>query len=100
MTRLPIKYSEEKLDEVCRRHRIRRLRVFGSALRDDFGPASDIDVLVEFEQGAVVGFAIVDVQNDLAAVFGGRKVDLVNPKYISRFIRDEVLTSAEEIYAA
>ena len=100
MTRLPIKYSEEKLDEVCRRHRIRRLRVFGSALRDDFGPASDIDVLVEFEQGAVVGFAIVDVQNDLAAVFGGRKVDLVNPKYISRFIRDEVLTSADEIYAA
>jgi predicted nucleotidyltransferase len=100
MTRLPIEFSEEKLDDVCRKHHIRRLRVFGSALRDDFGPASDIDVLVEFAPGAVVGFAIVDVENDLAEVFGGRKIDLVNPKYISRFIRDEVLTSAEEIYAA
>jgi predicted nucleotidyltransferase len=100
MNQLPIEYSEAKLDEVCSKHHIRRLRVFGSVLRDDFGPSSDIDVLIEFEPGVSVGFAIVDVQNDLSDVFGGRPVDLVNPKYISRFIRHEVLTSAEEIYAA
>jgi predicted nucleotidyltransferase len=100
MRQLPFDYAQEGLDEVCRRHRIRRLRVFGSVLRDDFKPGSDVDVLVEFEPGTVVGFAIVDVQADLSEVFGGRKVDLVNPKYISRFIRDEVLATAEEIYAA
>ena len=100
MTQLPIKYSEEKLDEVCRKHHIRRLRLFGSVLRDDFAPSSDVDVLVEFDLGTVIGLGIIDVQNDLGEVFGGRKVDLVNPRYISRFIRDEVLGTAEDIYAA
>ncbi len=100
MAQVPVDYSQERLAAVCRRHGIRRLRLFGSALRDDFGPDSDIDMLVEFEPGKTTGFEIVAVERDLSDVFGGRKVDLVNPRYISRFIRDHVLSSAEDIYAA
>jgi uncharacterized protein len=93
-------YPQDELVAICRRHHIRRLALFGSALRDDFGPHSDIDLLVEFEPGTTVGFRIFRVEEELSALFGGRKVDLVNPKYLNRWIKNEVLTSAEEIYAA
>lgn len=84
----------EKLAEVCKRHHIQRLAVFGSALRDDFTPESDVDVLVEFEPGHTPGWEIVDIGDDLSEVFGGRYVDMVDPKFIIPSLRDRILTSA------
>ncbi|MBI2536020.1 MAG: nucleotidyltransferase domain-containing protein [Gemmatimonadetes bacterium] len=93
-------YDRAKLAELCRRHRIRRLSLFGSVLRDDFGPDSDVDVLVEFEPGHTPGLAIVDVEDELSALFGGRRVDLVTEKSLHRLIRRQVLSSALVQYAA
>jgi hypothetical protein len=89
-----------QIAEFCRRNHIRRLSLFGSILRDDFGPESDIDVLVEFEPGHVPGFRFIRLQDELSRLFGGRRVDLVTPKFLNRRIRDEVLNSAEVQYAA
>ena len=84
----------------CRRNHIRRLYLFGSALRDDFGPESDVDVLVEFETGHVPGFfRLFDMEAELSTLFGGRKVDLRTPQDLSRYFRDEVLATAELHYA-
>lgn len=83
----------------CRRHGIRRLAVFGSALRDDFGPQSDIDVLVEFEPGRTPGLAFFAMQEDLSIMFG-RMVDLHTPASISRDFRDDVLADARDQYVA
>ncbi len=88
----------QAIAEFCRKRRIRRLALFGSVLRDDFGPDSDVDALVEFEPGHTPGFEIVDVADELSAIFGGRKVDLVNPKYLNHRLRDRVLQSAETLY--
>jgi predicted nucleotidyltransferase len=65
--------------EFCRRHHIRRLALFGSVLRDDFRPDSDVDVLVEFEEGHIPGFAIVTMEDELGALLG-RKADLRTPR--------------------
>lgn len=89
-----------QLAEFCRRNHIRSLSLFGSVLRDDFGPQSDIDVLVEFEPGHVPGLRLIRLQDELSSLFGGRRVDLVTPKFLNRRIRDEVLRSAEVQYAA
>jgi hypothetical protein len=91
---------KSQLAEFCRRHHILKLALFGSILRDDFRPDSDIDVLVEFEPGHVPGFGFIRLQDELSALFGGRAVDLVTPKFLNRRIRDEVLRSAEVQYAA
>ena len=88
-----------RLAEICRRRHIRRLSLSGSILRDDFGPDSDVDMLVEFEPGHTPGFAIVDVEEEFEALFG-RPVDLVNPKFINRRIRDSVLAEAQIQYDA
>jgi len=89
-----------QLAEFCRRNHIRRLALFGSVLRDDFGPSSDIDVLVEFEPGHVPGLRFIRLQDELSGLFGGRRVDLVTPKFLNHRIRDEVLKSTEVQYAA
>jgi predicted nucleotidyltransferase len=91
--------SRVQLAEFCRRNHIRRLSLFGSVLRDDFGLGSDIDVLVEFEPGHVPGLRFIRLQDELSGLFGGRRVDLVTPKFLNRRIRDEVLRSAEVQYA-
>jgi hypothetical protein len=83
----------------CRRHHIRKLSLFGSVLRDDFRPDSDVDVLVEFEPGHAVGFDIIDMEEELSRLFGGHKVDIVEAKYLNRWLRDRVLASAEVQYA-
>jgi len=74
------------------------LSLFGSVLRDDFRPDSDIDVLVTFEPGQVVGLRIVDIEDELAQLLG-RRVDLVSEKYLNHRIRDIVLSAAEVQYA-
>jgi predicted nucleotidyltransferase len=92
-----VEVDRERVAEFCRRHHIRRLALFGSVLRDDFGPESDIDALVEFEPGTYVGFTIIDIEDELSQILG-RKVDLVREKYLNRRIRDRVLASVEQVY--
>ena len=77
----------------CQRHHIRKLALFGSVLRDDFRPDSDVDVLVEFESGHVPGFAFFGMQDELSQLLG-RRVDLNTPKFLSRYFRDRVLRQA------
>src|SRR5216683_1352652 len=97
--RLQVPLDREKLACFCRRHRIRKLAFFGSVLRDDFRPNSDVDVLVEFEPGCAPGFAIVDIEEELSQMVGGRRVDLVSEKYLNPRLRRNVLASAEVQYA-
>jgi predicted nucleotidyltransferase len=85
------------LTAFCRRNHIAKLSLFGSALRDDFRPDSDVDVLVEFEPDHVPGFAIVAMENELSRL-AGRKVDLRTPRDLSRYFRDEVVAKAEAVY--
>lgn len=82
----------------CRRHRIRKLAFFGSVLRQDYRPDSDVDVLVEFEPGQVPGFGFLRVQEELSALFGGRPVDLVTFKALNRRLRSHILRTAEVAY--
>ena len=91
--------DKDKLAGFCRRRHIRRLALFGSVVRDDFGPESDVDVLVEFAPGHTPGLAIVDVEEELSDLLGGRRVDLVNPKYLNRRLKARVLAEAEVQYA-
>jgi predicted nucleotidyltransferase len=84
-----IPVDQEKADDFCQCHHMRRLALFGSVLRADFGPQRDIDVLVEFQPEHVPGFRVVDVQNDLAKPLG-RPVDLNTPGFLSPYIRDRI----------
>jgi len=92
-----INIPEVQLDEFCSRHHISKLALFGSVLRDDFGPESDIDVLVEFESGHTPGFSIISIENELSQLIG-RKVDLRTPRDLSRYFRDRVVREAKAIY--
>jgi uncharacterized protein len=89
----------EEIAAFCRKNRIRRLALFGSVLRNDFGPESDIDVLVEFEPGHRLGFAFVALQEELSRLLG-RSVDLNTREDLSRYFRDEVECTAQPIYEA
>ena len=92
--------SRNKITEFCRRNRIRKLAFFGSVLREDFRADSDVDVLVEFEPEARVGFfELYDMEQELSHILGGRKVDLNTPKCLSKYFRDKVLATAEVQYA-
>ncbi|MCX6375859.1 MAG: nucleotidyltransferase family protein [Armatimonadetes bacterium] len=92
--------NREALADFCRRNHIRRLSLFGSVLRDDFGPNSDVDVLVEFEPGHSIGLIkMADIEIQLSRLFG-RKVDLRTPMDLSRYFRDDVISSSEVQYAA
>ncbi|MCD4699254.1 MAG: nucleotidyltransferase family protein [Phycisphaerae bacterium] len=89
-----------RIAQFCREHHIRRLALFGSVLRDDFSPESDIDVLVDFEKGHVPGlFGLTRLERELSGVFEGRKIDLRTPEDISRYFRENVLAEAEVQYA-
>jgi uncharacterized protein len=94
-----IEIPEKKLADFCRRNRIRRLAFFGSVLRDDFTPESDVDVLVEFEQGHVPGLAFISMQDELSDLIG-RNVDLNTPACLSPYFRKEVLDEREVLYDA
>jgi len=88
-----ILFPKARIAEFCRRHHIKKLAIFGSALRPDFRADSDIDVLVEFEPGQVPGLAFFAMQEELSTILG-RKVDLNTPQCLSRYFRDRVLKEA------
>ena len=87
------------LETFCRRHHITRMSLFGSALRDELKPGSDIDILVEFDKNHMPGlFDIAGMEIELAEMFG-RKVDLRTPAELSRYFRDDVMEKARVEYA-
>jgi predicted nucleotidyltransferase len=97
MARIPV--SKEKIAEFCQRHHINRLAFFGSVLRNDFGPQSDVDVLVEFDPEHIPGLSFFRIQNELSQILG-RKVDLNTCQSLSRYFRDQVLAEAEVQYSS
>ena len=94
MPPMHISVPYNRIAEFCQRHHVRKLSLFGSVLRDDFRPESDIDVLVEFAPGKTPGFTIVTMQQELSELFNGRAVDLRTPQELSRYIRDRVMAEA------
>jgi len=97
---LAIRIPNEVIRPFCRKHHIRRLAIFGSALRDDFRPDSDLDVLIEFEPGYCVGLiTFAGMANELSDLIG-RPVDLNTPAGLSPHFRDKVLAEAETLYDA
>ena len=99
MTFHGIEINTDKIEAFCRNNGIRRLALFGSILRNDFRPDSDVDVLVEFYPERHVGLEFIRMQDELSVVFG-RKVDLHTPGSLSRYFKQEVMGEAEELYVA
>lgn len=97
MTVADLRLDHDRLGQVCRRHRVARLEVFGSFARGDAGPDSDVDILVSFEAGAEIGLEFVELRDELAALLG-RSVDLLTRasverspnKYFRRFALREI----------
>jgi predicted nucleotidyltransferase len=89
----------DKIAEFCRKHGIRKLSLFGSILRDDFGPDSDVDVLVDFAPGRTPGLAFFAMQDELGRLLG-RNVDLHTAASLSKYFRDAVLAEAKVQYGA
>ncbi len=98
MAEIKIRIPRRKLTEFCRKYHIQKLAFFGSVLRDDFRPDSDVDVLVEFETGHTPGFAFITIQDELSKLLGGRDVDLVTPKFLNYRIRERVEKEASVAY--
>lgn len=95
-----ISISTTALASFCQEHGIKWLALFGSALREDFGPESDIDVLVEFEPDRIPGLlGVAGMELELSDLFSGRKVDLRTPEDLSHYFRQDVLNAAEVQYA-
>ena len=99
MGRARIEIPRDRVAEFCRRHHIRKLALFGSVLRDDFQPTSDVDVLVEFEPDFVPGLEFFTLESELGEILG-RKVDLNTPAFLSIYFRDRTLAEAEVEYVA
>lgn len=92
-SRIPVPF--ENIARLCQQYHIRWFALFGSVLRDDFRPDSDIPA--EFEPGHTPGFAFIDIQDQLSEVFG-QSVDLNTPQDLSCYFRDRVLAEAEVYY--
>ena len=95
-----VSIDRDAVSAFCRRHHITRLALFGSVLRDDFRPDSDVDVLVEFQAGHVPGLNFVSIEREFSELLHGRRVDMVTPKFLNSRIRAQVLNSAEPLYVA
>ncbi len=94
-----IHFNKIKIDELCRRHHIVRLAFFGSVLRDDFRPDSDVDILVEFYPEHIPGLAFFRIELELSELLG-RKVDLQTPNFLSPLIRNKILQESLVQYDA
>ncbi|MCL6646217.1 MAG: nucleotidyltransferase family protein [Dehalococcoidia bacterium] len=99
LVRERITIPRERLEELCRRYGVRRLAFFGSVLRHDFRPESDLDVQIEYRPGTRTGFRFFELEEELTALFG-QKVDLNTAGSLSPSFRDEVLAEAETVYDA
>lgn len=97
-----IRVPREKVEAFCKKWGLKEFSLFGSILRDDFRPDSDVDVLVSFLPGRQMTFeGFVDMREELSAMFGGREVDLVEKRLVKNpFRRYEILTTREVVYAA
>lgn len=95
-----VHFPEDQLAELCRRHGVRRLSLFGSILTDDFRPDSDVDLLVEFQPDRRV--SLLDLGGMLMELreLLHREVDLRTPEDLSRYFRASVLSEARLLYAA
>jgi hypothetical protein len=99
MGKLPVVIPKEKLAEFCKRNHIRKLSIFGSALRENLGPDSDIDLLVEFDPDNMPGLIrLAGMENELSEILG-RKVDIRTAQDLSRYFRQDVIKSSEVQYA-
>ncbi len=94
---LPLQIDRARMAEFCRKHHVRKLAFFGSVLRDDFRPDSDVDMLVEFEPEHIPGLAFFAMEAELSEMLG-RKVDLNTPQFLSPYFRDKVAAEAEVQY--
>jgi uncharacterized protein len=98
MVSAAIKIPQEKIADFCQRHHITKMALFGSVLRDDFGPDSDVDVIVEFHPEHIPGLAFFDMQDELAGIIG-RRIDMHTPAELSRYFK-HVFQEAQTIYVA
>ena len=96
---LAVDVDRERLREVCERYGVASLDVFGSVARGDAGEGSDVDLLYVLKPGTRLGFRIFDLEDELAALFN-RRVDLVARKSINNYLREQVLSEAQPLYAA
>jgi uncharacterized protein len=87
----------KQIEQFCQKHNIRQMSFFGSVVRDDFSPQSDIDILVEFEPGHTPGFDFFLIEDELSQLLG-RKVDLQTITFLSPEIRQSVLSEAVPVY--
>jgi len=99
MGELKINIPQNKLEQFCKRHHIRKLSLFGSVLSDHFGPLSDVDVLVEFDPDHIPGLSLIRMQDELSEIFDGRQIDLVTLKFLNPRIRRKVESEALVQYA-
>jgi len=100
MSESKISIPKDRIAEFCKRNRVRKLSLFGSALRKDFGPDSDVDFLVEFEPDARIGLIrLSGLEIELGNIVG-RKVDLNTPGFLSKYYRDQILAEADVQYDA
>lgn len=97
---LPIDIDQLQVEAFCRKHHILKFALFGSVLRDDFGPDSDVDVLVEFDPAHIPTLLDIAGMEEELAVSLGRKVDIRTPKDLSALFRDDVVRTALVQYAA
>jgi len=95
-----VSIDRDAVSAFYRRHHIKRLALFGSVLRDDFGRDCDVDVLVEFQAGHVPGLNFVSIEREFSGLLHGRRVDMVTPTFLNPRIRDQVVSSAEPLYVA
>ena len=100
MSEVRISIPKDKIADFCKQNQVRRLSLFGSILREDFGPDSDIDILVEFEPGTRMGLIrLSGLEIELGKIIG-RKVDLNTPGFLSKHFRDQILAEADVQYDA
>lgn len=97
MSQIHVNVPRDKIADFCRRNHIRKLSLFGSVVREDFRPDSDVDVLVEFEPGHVPGLRFFAMQAELSQILG-RSVDLNTPQWLSPRFRDDVQREQVAVY--
>jgi predicted nucleotidyltransferase len=95
----PVRFAAAELESICLRHHVRRLSAFGSVLRSDFGPKSDVDLIVEFQPGRTPGLAFFRLESELSVLFD-RRVDLNTKASLNPYFRDRVLSEVRDLYVA